>query len=96
MADTSLYVYGLVIVLVLVVIGLLTVCALACFGVRWCCRLGASNPKQTSVMSVAPPGNLISLQRLETTRLDHRQPVYSAQVAAENAFLDALPGLPPR
>ena len=42
--------------------------------------------------SLRPPG--FSLQRLDTIRVE--TPEYNAQIAAENAFLDALPGLPPR
>lgn len=84
-----LYAYVVIIIAALVVIGLITVCVLTCLGVRWCFRLGSKPAKP--VYSV-PPG--FSLQRLETIRVD--KPEQNARIAAENAFLDALPGLPPR
>lgn len=84
-----LYAYIVIVFAVLVVIGLITVCVLTCLGVRWCFRLGSKPAKP--VYSV-PPG--FSLQRLETIRVD--KPEQNARIAAENAFLDALPGLPPR
>jgi hypothetical protein len=85
---TNSYVYVLIVIFVLLVLGLLALCILTCLGVRWCCRIGHPKPKVPYV----PPG--FSLQRLDTIRVE--TPEYSAQIAAENAFLDALPGLPPR
>lgn len=88
----SLPTYAIVLIVIsaLVVIGVLALAVLACLGVRWCFRQVVKKPKKQPYP--VPPG--FSLQRLETIRID--PPEKSAQIAAENAFLDALPGLPPR
>lgn len=87
--ELPLYAYVGIIFAVLVVIGLLALCVLACLGVCWCCKFTNKPAKLTYAV---PPG--FSLQRLETIRVD--PPEQKARIAAENAFLDALPGLPPR
>uniref|UniRef100_A0A7I4DI68 Protein kinase domain-containing protein n=1 Tax=Physcomitrium patens TaxID=3218 RepID=A0A7I4DI68_PHYPA len=91
--DVQLYIYVLIIVFVLIVAGLIVVCVLACLGVRWCCLLGSPKPQKLYVPTFTPPPGF-SLQRLEAIRID--PPERSSRIAAENAFLDTLPGLPPR
>jgi len=83
------FVYVVVVFVALVIIALLILCVLACLGVCWCCKLTKKPSKKPYAV---PPG--FSLQRLETIRID--PPEQKARIAAENAFLDALPGLPPR
>lgn len=87
------YVIVVIVVVALVVIGVLTLVVLACLGVRWCWKLAKKPKKQPYAV---PPG--FSLQRLETIRVDppEKTAADNAQIAAENAFLDTLPGLPPR
>jgi hypothetical protein len=87
------YVIVVIVVVALVVIGVLTIVVLACLGVRWCWKLAKKPKKQPYAV---PPG--FSLQRLETIRVDppEKTAADNAQIAAENAFLDTLPGLPPR
>ena len=87
------YAYVLIIVFALAIFGVLAITVLGCLGVRWCYKL-TKKPKKKPY--AVPPG--FSLQRLETIRVDPPEKVaaQNAQIAAENAFLDTLPGLPPR
>lgn len=88
------YAYILIVFFGLVILGTIALCLLGCLGVRWCCKLTNKLDNKRQPYAV-PPG--FSLQPLHNIRVDPPiPPEQTAGVAAENAFLDALPGLPHR